>query len=89
MSTAWWEYISYGIGLVGLVFGTIFWLKWNQFIALLAALGKAFTNTSYALEDKQLTQEEAVKLLKDWMDAVNLLISLLPKGIQTKCFSGR
>ena len=77
----WWQILSYVVGIAGIVFGVVFKLKWNHFVNLLLQTGEAFTKTAKILEDKQVTQEEALELLKEWNDVYLVLTALLPKKL--------
>lgn len=77
----WWQILSYVVGIAGIVLGVTFKLKWDQLVKLLLELGEAFTKTGKALEDKKLTKEEAVTMLKEWNDVYLSLMALLPKKL--------
>lgn len=76
---SWLEIAGYAVGIVGLIFGGVFALKWRQTVKLLKELGEAFTKTSEALEDKRLTKAEALGLLKEWMDVIAAVELMLLK----------
>ncbi|GAH86421.1 unnamed protein product [marine sediment metagenome] len=80
----WWEILSYAVGIGGAVFGAIFITKWNMAVKLLKELGEAFTKTSEALEDKTITKEEALLLLKEWKDVVATFLELIPKSVRDR-----
>lgn len=77
----WWQILSYIVGIAGIVFGVVFKLKFDQLVKLFLELGEAFTKTGQALEDKQVTQEEALELLKEWNDVYLAVMALLPKKL--------
>ncbi|GAH65239.1 unnamed protein product, partial [marine sediment metagenome] len=64
-----------------IVFGVVFKRKWDHFVNLLLQTGEAFTKTGKALEDKKLTKEEAIAMLKEWNDVYLALTALLPKKL--------
>lgn len=74
----WFEILAYVIGILGIILGGTFWKKWNQTVKLLKELGEAFTKTGEALEDRDITTEEAMALLKEWKDVVAAFLLLLP-----------
>ncbi len=71
------EVIMIIVALLGLTVGGFFSMKWKQACELLKELGEAFTRTSEALEDKKLTREEAVGLLKEWQDVFTKVMLML------------
>lgn len=75
----WWQILSYVVGIAGIACGAVFYTKWNQFVKLLLELGEAFTKTGKALEDKEVTEEEALALLKEWHDVYLAIKALAPK----------
>ena len=78
----WWVIVSYVVGILGVVLGAIFSLKWGQAVTFLKELGDAFTKTGVALEDKNLTQEEATALLKEWREVVEAFLAILPNSVK-------
>ena len=78
----WFEILAYVVGILGVVLGVAFWRRWEGVVTLLKELGEAFTKSAEALEDKKLTKEEAVALLKEWNDVVSAILILLPKSAQ-------
>ena len=74
------EILGYIVGILGIVLGGVFWTRWNQAVKLLKELGEAFTKTATVLEDKNVTKEEALELLKEWEDVVVAFLTLLPKS---------
>ena len=76
----WFEILAYLVGILGVVLGVAFWQKWEKTVKLLRELGDAFIKSADALEDKKLTKEEAVLLLKEWTEVVTVFLELLPKS---------
>jgi len=76
----WYTILSYAVGIAGAILGVVFLTKWGQAVSLLKEIGEAFTKTSEVLEDKKLTKDEAVEMLKEWQDVINSIKNLLPKG---------
>lgn len=54
------------LGIVAIIFG----VKWHQVAKLLKEAGEALITTSEAMEDKKITKEEVVKVLKEWADVI-------------------
>ena len=75
----WVEIIACVFGVVGIILGTTFALKWQQAVTLLKELGDAFTITSEALKDKELTKEEAISLLKEWKEVFTAVMVLIKR----------
>ena len=75
----WYELAGYVVGILGIILGTIFYTKWNQAVVLLKELGEAFTATANALEDKKLTKDEAIRLLKEWKDVYVQVMLIMGK----------
>ena len=84
MELQWWELFSYVVGIAGILVGSIFWTKWNHLVKLLKELGEAFAATAVALEDKEITKSEAIRLLKEWSDVYLALCALLPSSFLKK-----
>jgi len=64
----WLEIAVSVVGILGVALGGIFAIRWKNACKLLKELGEAFEKTGIALEDKKLTKDEAVSLLKEWKD---------------------
>ena len=77
MELNWIELTGYIIGLIGVIFGGVFWKKWSQVVRLLKEMGEAFTKTSLALADKRLTKDEAIGLLQAWREVVQAVYALV------------
>ena len=75
----WYEIAGYAVGILGLILGGVFFVKWNQTVKLMKELGEAFTKTSEALEDKKLTKEEAIAILGEWRDVAEAILILIGK----------
>ena len=71
--------IGYVVGIIGLTVGVIFGCKWKQVVDLMRELGEAFTVTSEALEDKNLTKAEAIQLLSEWEDVFTKIMVMVGK----------
>lgn len=71
------EILGYVIGVIGIIFGAAFAIRWQQMVKVLKELGEAFTDTASALEDKQLTKEESLLLLQQWQDVVSSFVTLI------------
>jgi len=54
------------LGVVAIVFG----VKWHQVASLLKETGEALITTSEAMEDKKITKDEVVQILKEWADVI-------------------
>lgn len=70
------EIAGYGGTLLFLLLSGYFAVKWRQVVGLFKELGEAFTITAEALEDKKLTKQEAIKLLKEWLDVAEQIFKL-------------
>ena len=79
MEFDWLAIAGYGVGILGLILGSVFAVKWVQAVKLMKELGEAFTRTALALEDKKLTKDEAMKCLKEWNDVVVQILLLFGK----------
>ena len=75
----WYEIAGYAGSFVFLLLSGYFALKWKQAISLLKELGEAFSASSIALEDKKLTNQEAIELLKEWTDVMTAVLALVRK----------
>jgi len=84
MEFEWWAILSYVVGIAGAVFGVVFFAKWQQVVGLLHELGEAFAKTADALEDKKITKEETISLLKEWLDVADAVRILLPASLSGK-----
>uniref|UniRef100_A0A6M3J2X0 Uncharacterized protein n=1 Tax=viral metagenome TaxID=1070528 RepID=A0A6M3J2X0_9ZZZZ len=62
-------------------FGVTYLFKWQQVSKLLVELGQAFTKTGMALDDRKLSKEESMVLLKEWYDVYKALLPLLPASV--------
>lgn len=71
----WWIIGAAIAGVVAVVLG----VKWVQAVKVLREIGEAFTKTADAMEDKNLTKQEAVELLKEWLDVVSAIRTLVRK----------
>lgn len=75
------EIAGYVVGIIGVVAGTFWGLRYNQVINLMKQLGEAFEKTADVLADKKLTKEEAVECLKEWYDVYNAVLVLMGKKV--------
>ena len=73
------DIISLVCAVLVVITGTSFALKYRQAVKLLKEIGEAFTTTAEALEDKDVTKEEAVEMLKEWRDVVSQVLKLIGK----------
>jgi len=71
-----WQYI--GLSVLGIL-AILFSVKWALAVRALKEIGEAFTKTADALEDKKLTKQEALDLLKEWMDVIASIRALVGK----------
>jgi len=71
----WWIIGTAIAGVVAIIFGA----KWSQAVKVLREIGDAMTKTADALEDKNITKQEALDLLKEWMDVVSAVRKLIGK----------
>jgi len=72
----WW---IIGTGIAGVI-AVICGLKWARAITILRELSEAFSKTADAFEDKNLTKQEAIDLLKEWMDVYTAVKALIRMG---------
>ena len=82
------------LGIVAIVGGTIggvrFYRRWDQAVKFMKELGEAFVVTSEAFDKggpkgRELTDEEAVAVAREWMEAIDAGLALAPSFIKKLC----
>ncbi len=74
-----WEIVGYVLAIVFAIGGVSFALKWKQAVNVLRQLGEAFDKSATILEDQNVTKQEALAALKEWMDVVTAVQELIGK----------
>ena len=72
-----WEIVGYILAIVFAIGGVSFALKWKQAVNVLRQLGEAFTKTADVCEDRQVTKQEALDALKEWVEAYEAIMKLI------------
>ena len=74
-----WEILGYILAVIFGIGGVSFALKWKQAVYLLRQLGEAFEKSASVLEDQQITKQEAITALKEWVDVYLAILALIGK----------
>ncbi len=83
----WYQWIGIAAIIGGTIGGVRFYRKWDQAVKFMKELGEAFVVTSEAFHKggprgRELTDEEAVALAREWMEAIDAGLALAPSFIK-------
>jgi len=81
MEFNWWSIASLVLLVVSGALGTWFSSKWKHMCNVLKEIGDVFIKSSEALEDKKITKEEALSILKEYQDVAYAVMILLNRKL--------